>query len=178
LRIWKSKVCNRFFTMGQGAGSRVGTRRFQAMGQLNSTGSTEFNLYSPTAASSLSVVAEAGAVAEFLALPGVLELDGVSFTSSTGAGALPFHSVVIVAVILAVFVAAVVDLVAADDAVRGGFKVPQVHLDLHHLLAMMRVHFRELVAQLGEHLRVGLALSTTLFCSQNTVQLTTAVCSI
>jgi hypothetical protein len=27
--IWKSKVCNRFFTMGQGAGSRVGTGRFQ-----------------------------------------------------------------------------------------------------------------------------------------------------
>jgi hypothetical protein len=28
-----SKVCNRVFTMGQGAGLRVATRRFQAMGQ-------------------------------------------------------------------------------------------------------------------------------------------------
>jgi hypothetical protein len=28
----KSKVCKQVFTMGQGAGSRVGTRRFQAMG--------------------------------------------------------------------------------------------------------------------------------------------------
>jgi hypothetical protein len=37
----KSKVCIRLFTMGQGAGSRVGTRRFQAMGQNG------FNLYSP-----------------------------------------------------------------------------------------------------------------------------------
>jgi hypothetical protein len=33
----KSKVCNRFFTMGQGAGSRVATGRLQAMGQLDST---------------------------------------------------------------------------------------------------------------------------------------------
>jgi hypothetical protein len=32
----KSKVCNRFSTMGQGARSRVETRRFQAMGQLAS----------------------------------------------------------------------------------------------------------------------------------------------
>jgi hypothetical protein len=37
----KSKVCNRFFTMGQGAVSRVGAGRFQAMGQ------TAFNVYSP-----------------------------------------------------------------------------------------------------------------------------------
>jgi hypothetical protein len=43
-----SKVCNRFFTMGQGAGSRVGTRWFQAMGQLDSSyGSTGFKLYKP-----------------------------------------------------------------------------------------------------------------------------------
>jgi hypothetical protein len=34
----KSKVCNRFFAVGQGAGSRVGTRQFQATGQLDSTG--------------------------------------------------------------------------------------------------------------------------------------------
>jgi hypothetical protein len=33
----KAKVCNRFFTMEQGAGSRVGTGRFQAMGQLHSS---------------------------------------------------------------------------------------------------------------------------------------------
>jgi hypothetical protein len=32
--IWKSKVCNRVFTMGQGAGSKAGTGRFQAMGQM------------------------------------------------------------------------------------------------------------------------------------------------
>jgi hypothetical protein len=31
----KSKVCNRFFAMGQGAGSSVEARRFQAMGQLD-----------------------------------------------------------------------------------------------------------------------------------------------
>jgi hypothetical protein len=28
----KASVCNRVFTMGQGAGSRAGTGRFQAMG--------------------------------------------------------------------------------------------------------------------------------------------------
>jgi hypothetical protein len=33
----KGKVRNRFFTMGQGAGSSVETGRFQAMGQLDST---------------------------------------------------------------------------------------------------------------------------------------------
>jgi hypothetical protein len=36
----KGKVCNLFFTMGRGAGSRVGTGRFQAMGQLCIHGST------------------------------------------------------------------------------------------------------------------------------------------
>jgi hypothetical protein len=45
--MWKSRVCNRIFTMGQGAGSRVGTGRFQAMGH------TGFNLYSPTTTASL-----------------------------------------------------------------------------------------------------------------------------
>jgi hypothetical protein len=34
LNLEDSKVCNRFFAMGQGAGSRVATRRFQAVGQL------------------------------------------------------------------------------------------------------------------------------------------------
>jgi hypothetical protein len=39
----KNRVCNRFFTMGQWAGSRVATGRFQAMGQ------TAFTLvHSPT----------------------------------------------------------------------------------------------------------------------------------
>jgi hypothetical protein len=33
---WILKVCDRFFTVGQGAGSRVGARRFQAVGQLPS----------------------------------------------------------------------------------------------------------------------------------------------
>jgi hypothetical protein len=36
--IWKkAKVCNRLLTMGQGAGSRAGTGRFQAVGQLDLT---------------------------------------------------------------------------------------------------------------------------------------------
>jgi hypothetical protein len=35
--LGKSKVCNRFFAMGQGAGSRDGTGRFQAVGQLDLT---------------------------------------------------------------------------------------------------------------------------------------------
>jgi hypothetical protein len=38
--MWKSKVCNRFFTMGQGAGSRIANRRFQAMGELHSSCTT------------------------------------------------------------------------------------------------------------------------------------------
>jgi hypothetical protein len=33
LNVKEQYVCNRFFTVGQGAGSKVGTRRFQALGQ-------------------------------------------------------------------------------------------------------------------------------------------------
>jgi hypothetical protein len=40
-QLLESNVCNRVFTMGQGAGSRIETRRFQAMGQ------TALDLYSP-----------------------------------------------------------------------------------------------------------------------------------
>jgi hypothetical protein len=72
----KRKVCNRLFTMGQGAGSRVVTRRFQAMGvqQVDSACAGVLAVLSPTNAiqgspSTHSVAAQAAFLKEQILKP-------------------------------------------------------------------------------------------------------------